>query len=140
MSVFKEINSIINQINNAFVSNRIWNDSCDSGLPLTTNEGNWNNISYWLKAHTINGTKKKLYPGAHQITISTMEEHTTGNSNYYEITYFNHLTNKQNLIQQCDGYLTIRKIMPSEHTLINELNRLKYNMLHPNENPIDINH
>ena len=127
MSVFKEINSYIQILHHACLTTRIYNDAADCGLPLTKDQGAWASIKYHLSKHTVPGSKKKLYKGAHQITIATYDNEHSHNPirSYYEIT-FHFISSHNSLITPCTGYLTIRKVMPTEHDRLNELHRLEY--------------
>jgi hypothetical protein len=122
MSVYKEAFYYINKISQACLNNPIWNDSCDSGLPVTKGDSNWINIEYHLLSHAIKATRRASH-GQITITIALIDEWTTKQYAFYELTYTK-VTNTQSLITPCSGFYEIRRVMPTEHELIANLIQL----------------
>lgn len=131
MSVYKEALNIIHQLNQACISTLIYNDAADSGLPVLKDDTNWRAIQQCINDFGIKQSIHKPYKGSVKATISIIQEFTTGAHEFYEIQYhtvWNHMT----LITPCTGFFTIRKVMPTELDLINDLNRMQYDLHYPN--------
>jgi len=141
MSVFKEAYALLKKLHTACISNPIYTDSADSGLAVTIGDRNFNAVKTFIEDYGVKGTRITPAQNTIQHACAVMN-FTNGNSNteFYIIQYIT-VAIKHSLVTPCNGYFTVRMVMPSEHQLRATLTNLHYkippvtNDIHPDIDP-----
>ena len=120
MAIYREGYAILEQYQKQEV--RIWNDACDTGVPVDQGDTNWDLFKQLVDTYKVDGTRQVLSTGQVQIEVKLIDEWAVSDerktveqaTERFTVLYYKFNSaerrSQNTLVKYYDGFISITKI------------------------------